>query len=102
VLKLTPEGSVPARESVGAGTPVAVTVKGAAAVFTVNVTVLALVKTGNVEGVTLAEPDAGPVPTALVAVTVQPYVVPFARPVTVMGDWAAEALKGPPGVQVAV
>jgi hypothetical protein len=37
-----------------------------------------------VAGVTLLEAsEAGPVPTALVAVTVNVYAVPFVRPVTV-------------------
>ena len=33
----------------------------------------------------LDDDDAGPVPTALVAVTVKVYVSPFVRPVTVIG-----------------
>ena len=41
---------------------------------------------GTVAGVTLLEAaDAGPVPIALVAVTVKVYTVPFVRPVTVIG-----------------
>jgi hypothetical protein len=42
--------------------------------------------------------EAGPVPMALVARTVHVYVVPLARPVTVMGDEAP--LADPPGLQL--
>src|SRR4051812_49828747 len=42
---------------------------------------------GTVAGVTLFEADdAAPVPTALVAVTVNVYAVPFVRPATVHGE----------------
>jgi len=41
---------------------------------------------GTVTGVTLLDaPDAAPVPTPFVAVTVKEYSVPFASPLTVMG-----------------
>lgn len=46
-------------------------------------------------GVTLAGEEAGPVPTTLVAVTEQLYVVPLPSPVTMIGDAEAEALKAP-------
>jgi hypothetical protein len=49
--------------------------------------------------------DAGPVPTAFVALTVNVYVVPFVspdtvvlvfggEPVTVVGVWAVDPMKG--------
>ena len=42
---------------------------------------------GTVPGVTEFDgAEAGPVPTALVAVTVKVYAGPFASPVTVIGD----------------
>ena len=40
--------------------------------------------------------EAGPVPMALVAVTVKVYVVPFVSPVIVQGD-AAQLTVSPPG-----
>jgi hypothetical protein len=46
-------------------------------------------------GVTLVAPDGGPVPTVLVAVTEQSWVVPFASPVTVMGEPGPLALNAP-------
>jgi hypothetical protein len=45
--------------------------------------------------------DAGPVPAVLVAVTVNAYVVPSARPVTVIGLPAPIAVR-PPGDAVTV
>jgi hypothetical protein len=54
---------------------------------------------GIVNGVTLAVPDAGPVPTALVAVTEQFTVMPAAKPPTVIEGPAPETLCVP---QVAV
>src|SRR5688572_29603227 len=59
---------------------------------------------GAPSGVTLLEAaDAGPVPTALVAVTVKVYAVPLARPVTVMEVHGAAQLPViPPGEDVAV
>ena len=60
-----------------------------------------LVNAGTTPAVTDTEPDAGPVPTPLVAVTEQEYEVPFARPVTVIGLPAPLALNGP-GRHVAV
>jgi hypothetical protein len=51
---------------------------------------------GTVAGVTLFEAaDAGPVPTELVAVTVNVYAVPLARPATVHGE-AAHVPVWPP------
>jgi hypothetical protein len=41
---------------------------------------------GAVAGVTETVPDAGPVPTAFVAVTEHVYVVPLASPLTTIGD----------------
>ena len=45
--------------------------------------------------------EAGPVPFALVAVTVKVYETPLVRPVTVIGDVAPEAMF-PPGLAVTV
>ncbi len=45
--------------------------------------------------------EAGLVPTALVAVTVNVYAVPEARPVTVNGDEAPDAVN-PPALDVTV
>jgi hypothetical protein len=57
---------------------------------------------GTVIGVTLLEAaDAGPVPYALVAVTVNVYAVPFVSPVTDNGLVVPVAVK-PPGLDVAV
>jgi hypothetical protein len=44
---------------------------------------------------------AGPVPVALVAVTVKVYAVPVVNPVTVIGEDAPVAVI-PPGLEVAV
>jgi len=56
----------------------------------------------NATGVTLFEAaDAGPVPIAFVALTVNIYAVPFESPDIVIGLDAAEPVK-PPGVDVAV
>jgi hypothetical protein len=44
---------------------------------------------------------AGPVPTLLVAVTVNVYAVPLVRPVTVIGDADPVAVT-PPGLDVTV
>jgi len=53
-------------------------------------------------GVTLFDAAlAGPVPVALVAVTVNVYAVPVVNPVTVTGDDAPVPVK-PPGLDVAV
>ena len=59
---------------------------------------------GTVAGVTLLDAaEAGPVPTALVAVTVNVYAVPFARPVTVIEvQGAAQLPVIPLGEEVAV
>jgi len=46
-------------------------------------------------GVTLTAADAGPMPTALVAVTEQLYAVPLVSPVTVSGEAAPEAVNAP-------
>jgi hypothetical protein len=57
---------------------------------------------GTVAGVTLLDAaDAGPVPIALVAVTVKVYVVPFVKPVTVIGLDAPVAMMLP-GLEVTV
>ena len=62
----------------------------------------ALGTVGGGDGVTeLLATDAGPVPTLLVAVTVKVYAVPLAKPVTVNGLDAPDAVK-PPGLDVAV
>jgi hypothetical protein len=53
------------------------------------------------DGVTAAVADAGPVPTALVAVTEHVYAVPLASPVTVIGEAVPDAVN-PPGLHVAV
>lgn len=51
---------------------------------------------GTVAGVTTFEAaEAGPVPTALVAVTVQDTGVPFASPATVIGELVPDALCVP-------
>ena len=57
---------------------------------------------GTVAGVTLFEAaEAGPVPIALVALTVKVYTVPFVSPVTVMGLDAPVAVTLP-GLDVTV
>ena len=57
---------------------------------------------GTVAGVTLLEaPDGEPVPTALVAVTVNVYAVLLVRPVTVIGLDVPAAVRLP-GLDVAV
>ena len=66
------------------------------------VAVTAVGAPGTVAGVTLLEAaDAGPVPIALVAVTVKVYAVPFVRPVTVIGLDAPVAVMLP-GLDVTV
>lgn len=57
---------------------------------------------GTVAGVTeLLDTDAVLVPLALVAVTVNVYVVPLVRPVTIIGDPVPLAVI-PPGLDVTV
>ena len=57
---------------------------------------------GTVAGVTLFEAaEAGPVPIALVALTVKVYAVPFVKPVTVIGLDAPDAVMLP-GLEVTV
>lgn len=57
---------------------------------------------GTVAGVTeLLALEAEPVPTALVAVTVNVYAVPFDKPVTVNGEDPPLAVN-PPGLEVTV
>jgi hypothetical protein len=57
---------------------------------------------GGTKGVTLFEGvDAGPVPSPLVAVTVNVYAVPFVSPFTVIG-LDAPVLPIPPGLDVTV
>jgi hypothetical protein len=56
---------------------------------------------GTVAGVTaLDEAEAGPVPTALVAVTVNVYDVPFVSPVIVIGLPVEVAEWPPPSLAV--
>jgi hypothetical protein len=101
LASVRPVGSAPeVTLKVGAGEPLAVTVKLYA---TPNAPPggAALVKLGEVAGVTLTVAEAAPVPIAFVAVTEHVYVVPFARPVTVIGD-AAPVLLKPPGLHVAL
>ena len=86
--------------NVGAGEPFAVTVK-LYGTWNEPFGGGALENVGDDAGVTLTVPEAAPVPTALVAVTEHVYVVPFVRPVTVIGDAAPLALN-PPGLHVAV
>ena len=50
---------------------------------------------GGPAGVTVVELEAGPVPTALVAVTEQVYIVPLVSPVTTIGAVAPDAVTGP-------
>jgi hypothetical protein len=59
---------------------------------------------GTVAGVTLFDAaDAGPVPRALVAVTLNVYAVPFVRPITAIEvQGAAHVPVMPPGADVAV
>jgi hypothetical protein len=57
---------------------------------------------GTVAGVTLFDAaDAGPVPTELVAVTVNVYAVPLLKPASTSGLPAPDAFN-PPGLAVAV
>src|SRR5207245_7880099 len=74
VLKVTPEGNVPASLKVGAGKPVAVTVK-LPAVPTVNVVLLALVMAGAWFTVSV-KLWVALLPTPLAAVNVMGYVPP--------------------------
>ncbi|MBK7743707.1 MAG: hypothetical protein IPI40_08510 [Betaproteobacteria bacterium] len=69
-----------------------------------RVAVTAVGAPGTVAGVTAADAaDAGPVPTALVAVTVNVYAVPLARPDTVIDAHGAVQLPVKlPGLDVAV
>jgi hypothetical protein len=56
---------------------------------------------GTVAGtIELLDADADPVPTALVAVTVNVYVVPFVRPVTISGDEPPVAVWPPLDITV--
>jgi hypothetical protein len=69
-----------------------------------RVAVTAVGAPGTVAGVTAADAaDAGPLPTALVAVTVNVYAVPLARPITVIDAHGAVQLPVKlPGLDVAV
>ncbi|MBK6602781.1 MAG: hypothetical protein IPG28_14835 [Betaproteobacteria bacterium] len=69
-----------------------------------RVAVTAVGAPGTVAGVTAADAaDAGPVPTALVAVTVNVYAVPLVRPDTVIDVHGAVQLPVKlPGLDVAV
>jgi hypothetical protein len=102
LASVRPVGSAPeVTLKVGAGEPLAVTVKLYA---TPNVPPggVALVKFGEEAGVTLTVPEGGLVPATFVAVTEHVYVVPFVRPVTVMGEAAPETGAVAPGLQVAL
>jgi hypothetical protein len=58
--------------------------------------------TAAAAGVTAEEgADAGPGPNPLVAVTVNVYAVPFAKPLTAIGDDVPDALM-PPGEAITV
>jgi len=61
----------------------------------------ALVNAGPETGTTLTVPEAALLPTPFVAVTEHAYVVPAARPDTVIGEAAPVPVR-PPGLQVAV
>jgi hypothetical protein len=57
---------------------------------------------GTVAGtIELLVPEGVPVPTAFVAVTVNVYVVPFTRPVMIIGEEPPVAVK-PPTFEVTV
>ena len=57
---------------------------------------------GTVAGVTLLDAtDVEPSPSAFTALTVKVYAVPFARPVTVMGEAVPDAGMAP-GLEVTV
>ena len=63
---------------------------------------LVVIEIPAADGTTLLEaPEAGPVPTVLVAVTVKVYVTPLVSPVTVIGDAALETFTVP-GIDVTV
>ena len=101
-VKLTPVGGAPAIDSVGAGVPVAVTLK-VPADNTVKVVALTLLNcggTGTPVGVTLTMPEGMLVSiAALVACTEHMYVVALVRPLTVIGE-AAPLPITPPGLHV--
>ena len=69
-----------------------------------RVAVTAVGAPGTVAGVTAADAaDAGPVPTALVAVTVNVYAVPLASPgTTIEVHGAVQLAERLPGLEVAV
>ena len=82
--------------------PVTVMVPLSVAVELVTGSAAWVVTVGVVTGVTeLLAADAEPVPTALVAVTVKVYAVPFVKPVTVIGE-AEPVPVILPGVEVTV
>ena len=57
---------------------------------------------GTVAGVTVFDgPEAAPVPTLLVALTVNVYATPLVSPGTTIGDAAPDAGR-PPGLEVTV
>ena len=100
-LNVRPVGSAPlVTLKVGAGEPLDVTVK-LYATPKVPPGGAALVNAGGTPGVTLTVLDAALAPTALFAFTEQLYVVPFVRPVTVIGEAAPLAVNAP-GLHVAV
>jgi hypothetical protein len=68
-----------------------------------DVAVTAVGVPGTVAGVTAVEAaDAGPVPTLLVAVTVNVYAVPLVNPVTVAVSAPVVVAVRPPGLEVTV
>lgn len=89
-VSVTPAGRLPAVnvKVTVEGVPVAVTLNDSL-VPMVNVVLVALENVGatGVEvGVTMAVADGALVPKALIAFTLQVYVVPFVSPVTRIGD----------------
>ena len=101
LASVRPVGSAPeVTLKVGAGEPLAVTVK-LYATLKVPPGGAALVKLGALAGVTLTVPDAALEPTAFVAFTEHVYVVPLVRPVTVTGETAPVPVSAP-GLHVAV
>jgi hypothetical protein len=57
---------------------------------------------GTVRGVALSAFEAGPVPAALVAVTLKEYEVPFVSPMTLQSVAPLVVHVAPPGLAVAV
>ena len=97
-FKLTPAGLVPLIAKVGAGNPDAVKVK-VNPEKTVDLADAALVICGGESpgctGVTNAADEGMPVPTSLVAATVQLYCVLLASPRTIIGDILSPPVRFP-------